>query len=192
MASARSVNDGNLMDMPRKRKTATQLDRDIASSLSRSSTPRRRHHALIQHDVSFHDLVREDDPSAMDVAEDLLLTRGQTLREATGGFRARNFTIEMKPMWGPREAWKMVQTSVYEDGKGKLSVANGSSRVYREYKKVLSKDSDEARRRAVATAWAVAKAIKPLPMDVDEKALAKIVDEIVARGNKNMRPKELF
>ncbi len=183
--------------MARRRKTAAQLDREIAEALrGRSSKPTRprstRHHATARGGVSFADLIRDEDPSAMQVAEDLLLESGRKMREATGGMRARNFTIEMKPTWGPRDEWKMVQTSVYEDRKGKLSVANGPVRVAREYKRALAKDPDAARKVAVATAWAVAKAIKPLPLDTDQAALESIVDDVVARGAKNLRPKELF
>lgn len=181
-----------------KKKTAAQLEREIAAALTRPTN----HHATMSGGVRFDELIREDDPGAMQVAEDLLLSQGRKMREATGGMRARNFTIELRPMWGPKEEWKMVQTNVDPGlawkGKGlpgkanwiKLTAANGPGRVTREWKMVGS--ADEARKLAVATAWAVAKAIKTLPLDTPEKALEKIVARIVAKKSKNMIPEELF
>ena len=143
--------------------------------------------------ASFHELVRDVDPGSMQVAEDLLLERGWKMREVTGGLNARNFTIELsQPGVGPGNDWKLVQTSVYEDRKGKLTVANGKVRVTHDYKRALSELPDVARMRAVANAWAVAKAIKTLPLDTDAATVQAIVDKAVARGGKNMVPEELF
>jgi hypothetical protein len=197
------------------RKTAAQLDREIAAALAgkplRASIPSSRHVSMGTNGeamMRFRELIREDDPSAMRVAEDTLLSSGWKMREATGGLRARNFTIEMKPMWGPREEWKMVQTNVAagldiarrpDNVWVKWSAANGSARAEREREYKLSRfspgssgDIDDVKQMAVATAWAIAKTIKPLPMDVSEKELKKIVDAAIRRGKKNVVPEELF
>ena len=174
------------------KRPAAQLNREIAESLAKRGAG-----------TNFHDLIRDDDPGGMQLAEDFLLERGWKMREATGGMRARNFTIEMKPMYGPLEQWKMVQMRVYaatDPRRGyaekpglmevSLSVANGEVRLERGYK--IKAEADSAKQQAVATAWAIAKAIKPLPLNTSEKALAHIVDAVVAKKKKNLRPEELF
>jgi hypothetical protein len=154
--------------------------------------------------ASFHELVRDDDPAGMQVAEDLLLERGWKMREVTGGMRARNFTIEMNPMHRPGSEWKMVQTNVIDKGSTseygartqpgqvliRLSVANGTVRVSRE--REFKSDVDQARRIAVANAWAIAKAIKPLPLDASRAAIERIVDANFTKKTQNLRPRELF
>lgn len=77
-------------------------------------------------DVKFHELIREDDPAAMEIAEDLILERGWKLHHVTGGRGARNFTIDFgKEHWygtvkdGERvdnPNGRMVQASVHERG----------------------------------------------------------------------------
>lgn len=144
----------------------------------------------------FRDLVRDDDPAAMKVAEGALLEGGATMREATGGLRARNFTIEMNPTFWPGEQWKMVQTSVEALTRKpgtiwtKWSVANGPVRVYRE--REYKGEIDESKQLAVATAWVIAKAIKALPLDADKKKIEAIVDRALRRRKHNARPAELF
>lgn len=169
-----------------------------------AKSQRRTVHHAVKSDVRFSDLAREADPSAMQVAEDALLARGQKMREAAGGLHARNFTIELEPLWKPRDQWKMVQTSVYPATKktrkgyepklgrmeAKLSVANGSARVSRTYE--IKADPDEAKRQAVATAWAIANSIKVLPLETSEADLAKVVDQHVKAGKKNAQNPELF
>ena len=175
-------------------KTGAELDREIDDALSRE--PARR--AVGESYKRFRELVRLDQPGAMEIAEDAILSGGGRIRDATGGLRARNFTIEMRPMHGPREAWKMVQVSVAADDSGrkpgviwtKWSVANGPARVMRE--REAKGDLVERKMTGVATAWAIAKAIKELPMDTDEKRLSAIVDQVIARGKKNMTNPQLF
>ena len=183
-----------------RKKTAAQLDREIAAALmkpARRSTP---HHASKA--VRFDELIRDDDPSAMQIAEDLLLEQNRAMREVTGGLRARNFTFELAPMAGPRNAWKMVQVNVDhaqlkapQNNPGaqtwiKYSVANGPVRVTRETGTLDNLAS--TRRLAVATAWAIAKAIKPLPLDTDQKTIERLVDEAIDNGIGNLMPAELF
>lgn len=172
-----------------------QLDREIDQAMAvggnAASGTRTRDAGL-----RFQELLRDAHPDAMRVAEDVLLESGWKLREVTGGMRARNFTIEMNPMWRPREQWKMVQANAesLQSKPGKVwvkwSVANGAARAYRE--REIKSDIDDAKRFVVATAWAIAKAIKAMPLDASEDLLAKTVDKIIARGKKNMVPVELF
>lgn len=149
----------------------------------------------------FRDLVLDADPDAMKVAEDVLLESGLRMREVTGGLRARNFTIEMRPLSRPVDEWKMVQVSVVqfrlaedmaesEAAWMRWSTANGKVRYERE--REVEIPSEEARSHAVATAWAIAKAIKPLPLSTPQEEVENIVDKIVARGARNMVPPELF
>jgi hypothetical protein len=170
---------------------------------------------------SFHELIRDNDPAAMEVAQDLLLDRGWKMREVTGGLHARNFTIELNPIWGPRDEWKMVQTNVADadiyrkpgqplrrvrtdasgqmrghrtDAKGrvwiKMSVANGSVRMERE--REIASSLDDAKRIAVANAWAVAKELKKLPLDAGKGEVEKIVDRHFTKKTQNLKPVELF
>jgi Xaa-Pro aminopeptidase len=144
----------------------------------------------------FRELVRDDDPTAMTVAEDALLEGGAKMREATGGLRARNFTIEMNPMFWPGARWKMVQVSVeaLTSKPGTIwtrwVASNGPVRVQREQKH--KGEIDESKQTAVATAWAIAKAIKPLPLDASQKEIEAIVDRAIRRRKSNARPAELF
>lgn len=182
-----------------RKKTAAQLDREIKQALRGRAAPHpapkktalKRLHATKT--VSFTDLIRDDDPSAMSVAEDFLLERGWKMREATGGLNARNFTIDMKPLYGPANQWKMVQVSVYKDLPGlteaKYSVANGPVRVERKEKYAESVDAKKA---AVATAWAIAKEIKPLSLDTDRRTIERVVDDALDAGLDNLSPEELF
>lgn len=133
----------------------------------------------------------------MDVAEDFLLERGRKMREAVGGLNARNFTIDMKPLYGPRDQWKMVQVNVDKAGASfpgrmwvKYSIANGPVRIEREEEMATS--PNDAKRAAVATAWAIAKAIKPLPLNTDRRTLEEVVDEKLYDGLDNLTPEELF
>jgi len=118
--------------------------------------------------------------------------------------RARNFTIELRPMHGPRDQWKMVQTNVIDLGAAgevgvnrrpgrvlvRLHVANGSVRAERE--REFKSDMDDARKIAVANAWAIAKAIKPLPLDAGRAAIERIIDANFTKKTQNLRPAELF
>lgn len=152
---------------------------------------------------TFRELIRSDDPEAMGVAEDLILEQGWKLREITGGMRARHFTIELKPMWGPSAEWKMVQTHIDATsirigpaGSGKYipirySVANGAVRI--ELKEDMQNMSpDDARKAAVATGWAIAKAIKPLPLNTDEATIRRVAQEAIDNGPDNLKREELF
>lgn len=139
---------------------------------------------------SFTDLIRSERPGVMREAEEFLRRKGWNLRGATGAERARNFTIDMKPLWGPGHEWKMVQVNVAQEGKRgriwtKMSVANGTVRVSRE--REFSGNLDDARKLVVANAWAVAKAIKDLPLDTDQRTLESIVDVNFNRRSLNMR-----
>lgn len=187
-------------------------------------------------DVSFHELVRDEDPNAMQVAEDLLLERSLKLREVTGGMRAKHYTIEMNSMAAPRDQWKMVQAHVHEPESPEifsqhrseaaaqralkraragafiihepetlrtnerwliankryeieLDIANGSVRAKRTFF-YIPRDSDDLRKRAVADAWAIAKAIKPLPLDASKADVERIINE-ASEGNP-MHNEELF
>ncbi len=171
------------------KRTAAQLDRDIAASLAKRGAG-----------TSFDDLIRDDDPGGMQLAEDFLLERGWKLRGVTGGLHARNFTIEMKPMHGSRDQWKMVQVQVFPAGKdfpgfttAEYSVANGPVRVRRSEQLAVNVN-DTARIAVLATAWAIAKAIKPLHLDASQKKVEAIVDEVIDDGldNLNKSPEELF
>lgn len=179
-----------------RKKTGRQLDREIAAALSRRS----RGHATKKADVTFTDLIRDDDPSSLQVAEDFLLERDWKLRDVTGGMSARHFTIDMKPLYGPANQWKMVQVSVDRGGLGfphethvDYKVANGAERVERK-EMFAGKPNEGSRKAAIATAWAIAKAIKPLPLDASKKQVEEIVDEIFYDGldNLNKAPEELF
>lgn len=155
-------------------------------------------------DVTFHEIIRDDDPASMQIAEDFLLQKGWKLREVAGGMRARNFTIELNPMYWPGSQWKNVQTNVIDKGSAseygartqpgrvlvRLAVANGTVRVQRE--REIKSDLDEARKIAVANAWAIAKAIKPLPLDASKAAIERIVDANFTKKTQNLRPRELF
>ncbi len=173
------------------KKTGAELDREIDMALSRE--PARR--AVGEGYKRFRDLVKLNEPGAMEIAEDAILNSGGRIRDATGGLRARNFTIEMRPTHGPRDEWKMVQVSVDATGKPgviwtKWSVANGPHRVYRE--RNAKGELVESKQQGVATAWAIAKAIKMLPLNTGEEKLAEIVDRVLARGKKNMTNPQLF
>jgi len=180
------------------------LERDIARVSSGGSPGR-----AVGADVDFHELIRRDEPGVMQAAEDLLLSRGWKLREVTGALRARNFTIALHPLWWPRDQWKMVQTNIdtstyrrlpnggfvtrTEPGWVwvKMSVANGSVRVTRE-REFRGVDLDEERKIAVANAWAVAKAIKRLPLTASSATVERIVDEHFSRRSTNLNPRDLF
>lgn len=149
--------------------------------------------------VTFTDLIRDEDPAAMDVAEDFLLERGWKLRRVTGGMNARNFTIDLKPLWLPREEWKMVQINVdrangRRGDRGymwtKYTVANGPVRVT--FEMDVKRTPDDARKAAVANGWAIAKAIKTLPPDTDKATIENLVKTIIKQGRKNMKREELF
>ena len=110
---------------------------------------------------------------------------------------ARNFTIDMKPLYGPRDEWKMVQVSVFPAGKSfpgqmiaEYKVANGTVRVNRE--ETMKLDADEAKKAAVATAWAIAKAIKPLPLNASERQIKDVTDEAIGDGPDNLLREDLF
>lgn len=180
-----------------KKKTAAQLNRDIAQVLAKKKP---RQHAAVKaaKDVTFTDLIRSEQGGAMDAAEDFLLERGWKLREVTGALRARNFTIDMKPLYGPASQWKMVQVSVYPAGKAfpgaytaEYKVANGSVRYDRD-ETMQYADADENRKHAVATAWAIARAIKDLPLSASKQTVRDLADEAIADGGDNMRNEELF
>lgn len=216
----------------------------------------------INKNVSFHELIKDPDPAAMDIAEDMIMERGWKLREVTGGIGARAFTISMEKTGdiGDPDRWKSVQTAVDEttikraigndgryhgtwanrikkingrwqpvselgyiiqsstvnaDGTGyktkkaaeaaakelrahegasaariEVRAANGAARVTRT-RIVIGIDKDEAKKLAVADAWAIAKAIKPLPLDTPEEAIAQIVDAKLQKPE-NMTKPELF
>ncbi len=140
--------------------------------------------------LGFTDLIRSERPGAMRRAEEFLRRKGWKLREVTGAAHARNFTIDMKPLWGPRDEWKMVQVNVAQEGKRgkiwtKMSVGNGLVRVSRE--REFSGNLDDARKLVVANAWAVAKAIKDLPLDADQRTVESIVDVNFNRRSQNMK-----
>jgi hypothetical protein len=184
----------------RGRTPPKQLEREIDKALSkrRSSKATKvssRNHATKSY--NFTDLIRQDDPNAMDVAEDYLLERGETLREWTGGTRARNFTIDMKSLDGPRDQWKMVQVSVYPAGKSHLGqmiaeyhIANGSVRV--NPVETMKLGADAAKKAAVATAWAIAKAVKPLPLNTSAREIKDVTDEAIGNGPDNLLREDLF
>jgi hypothetical protein len=186
----------------RGRTPPKQLEREITEALSKrrgskaaKAKASSRHHATKSY--GFTDLIRNDDPNAMDVAEDFLLERGWKLREVTGALHARNFTIDMKPLAGPSNQWKMVQVSVYPAGKShpgqmiaEYKVANGSVRVNRE--ETMKLDADEAKKAAVATAWAIAKAIKPLPLSTSERQIKDVTNEAIDDGPDNLLREDLF
>ena len=189
----------------RGRTPPKQLQREIDAALSRrrSSKPAKpakvasRNHAT-KTGHTFTDLIRDDDPSAMDVAEDFLLERGWKLRGATGALHGgRNFTIDMKPLHGPSDQWKMVQVSVFPAGKSfpgqmlaEYKVANGTVRVNRE--ETMKLEADDARKAAVATAWAIAKAIKPLPLSASERKVKDLMNKAINDGSDNLLREDLF
>lgn len=187
--------------MPTKRpgkKTGAQLNREIAAALR--TPPRSKARAKISHldkPTRFVDLLRDDDPNAMQVAEDLVLERGWKLREMGGSLHARNFTFDMKPLWTVPNQWKMVQVSVDNAGRAfpgrmvaEYSIANGTVRIKRT--ETHANHANETKKAAVATAWAIAKAIKPLPLDTDQKTVEHVVDEVIDNGLDNMHNEELF
>ena len=147
---------------------------------------------------SFHELIQDERPGSLEVAEDLLLQRGWTLREVTGGPRARNFTIALKPLALPGDQWKMVQINVDRAGGAsnntkiwvKYTIANGSVRVTREEE--IKGDLDEAKKAAVATGWALAKAIKDLPRTTPEAKIRRLFNEVIDNGADNIRVPGLY
>lgn len=183
------------------RKSTTQLDREIAAAL-RVPTKRTRHHATKA--VGFGDLIRDPDPSAMLIAEDLLLEQNRTMREATGGtsgFRGRDFTFLMSPLSSPRIEWKMVQVIITQ--KRKPIAAKSPGHTWVDYRVVngpvwVSREEKsagtlyETRKQAVATGWAIAKALKLLPLDTDLSTVERIVDEAIENGVGNLQPEALF
>jgi hypothetical protein len=66
-----------------------------------------------------------------------------------------------------------------------MSVANGTVRVSRE--REFTGNLDDARKLVVANAWSVAKAIKDLPLDTDQRTLESIVDLNFNRRSSNMK-----
>lgn len=147
---------------------------------------------------AFAKLLRDEDPDAMEVAEDVLLRAGMKMREATGGLHARNFTIELRPLWMPREDWRMVQTSVDAVSKRpgyfwmKWSAANGRARASVE-KTFRMSDLDEAKLVAVATAWHIAKILKRTPIDgLSDASLREVIERAVAHKKQNALRRALF
>lgn len=145
----------------------------------------------------------DDDPAALSVAEDMLIATGQSMRAATGGAHARNFTIELTPLWKPRDEWKMVQVTVAPAVKGRrmrepkvgyatilLHLANGAARLNWIYD--VKVDLDEAKRQAVATAWAIAKVLKVLPLDTPQKAVFDLANTQVKLHKKHSKNQELY
>lgn len=182
-------------------KTRAQLGREIAEALRKKPRAKRtKANVKISHltkQMSFLDLLRDDDPNSMQVAEDFVLERGWKMREMAGSLHGRNFTFDMKPLSGPKDQWKMVQVSVFEAGRAfpgymtaEYSIANGGVRVKRSDQHANTPDA--AKKSAVATAWAIAKAIKPLPMNSGQKAVEHIVDDVIDSGLDNLNPDELF
>lgn len=158
-----------------------QFERDIARVVSGEPA---------HGELDFQGLIRSDQPGAMRAAEEFLRRKGWRLREVTGALHARNFTIDPRPLWGPGHEWKMVQVNVAPEGKRgriwtKMTVANGVVRVTRE--REFSADIDEARKTMVANAWAVAKAIKYLPLDTDKHKIEAIVDRHFKRRSENRK-----
>ena len=159
-------------------------------------------------DVTFHELIRDEDPGAMQIAEDMALEQGFKIRGVTGG--TRHMTIDMNPISEPRGRWKNVASSVYtqpgDAGSGTypaeeripreiaLTAYNGAQPAV-ERKVKIKATIEDARKYAAAATWALAKAIKPLPLDTDVTA---IVDDITKRlrrekdRKKLLVPKELF
>jgi hypothetical protein len=91
----------------------------------------------------------------------------------------------------------MVQVSVYPAGKSfpgqmiaEYHVANGSVRVKRE--ETMKHSPDDAKKAAVATAWAIAKAIKSLALDTSQKKIASVTDEAIGDGPDNLLREDLF
>lgn len=171
-----------------------ELDREIRAYLAQSAEERD------DSSMNFDDLIRHDDPGSMRAAEQLLRRRGWKLREVTGALRARNFTISINPLHGPRDEWKMVQVSVAptelsstrkrgKSGMGikrgpgwiwvRLHAANGPIRVERT--REFRGNIDDARKLAVANAWNIAKALKSLPLSASEASVAEIVDRYFGR-----------
>jgi hypothetical protein len=110
---------------------------------------------------------------------------------------ARNFTIDMKPLYGPSNQWKMVQVSVSPAGKAfpgymtaEYTVANGPVRV--EASEQIAGSPDDAKKMAVATAWAIAKRIKPLPVTTLKGTISAITDEVIHDGSDNLLREDLF
>ena len=176
--------------MQKRQKTAAQLDREIVASLAKSSKKRRTHHASMK-ETTFFELAQDPDPAALEVAEDLLLKKGWKMSDVVGG--RRHGTIELLPMHGPKHEWKMVQWHVHEtDFPGhveiEIDVANGKERIKRN--EIVSGSWDYARKTATADAWAIAKAIKKLPLATDHAKLAKVVDKALDKDN--VVPEELF
>jgi lysophospholipase L1-like esterase len=140
---------------------------------------------------SFHELIRDEDPAAMQVAEDLLLEKGWKMSEIVGG--TKHGTIELKPMHGPKHEWKMVQWHVYEtDFPGhvdiKMDIANGTQRIER--KQTVQGSMNYARKAATADSWAIAKAIKTLPLNATKQVLETTIDRALDKDNSE--PSELY
>lgn len=173
-------------------------EREIEDILARNGTLARPRPSEIApgSDVSFDTLIRDEDAAGMLVAEDLLLERGRKMREVTGRLHARDFTIAMNPTWWPTEKWKMVQTSIASIAWSvtwvELTVANGPVRVVRERTFSGREVTDEARMIAVANAWAIAKEIKPLPLDAPRSQIEQIADRHFKKKTQNLEPRELF
>lgn len=155
--------------------------------------------------ADFADIIRDDDPAAMRVAEDLLLQRGQKIRDVAAGSSANSVVIDMQPRHGTYDQRKMVGVYIEDIGRAQedglhscrigVSVDNGSVRVIRTYD--MTNTIDMLRRVAAADAWAIAKAIKPLPFNASQRTVERAVDDALGGEESydniyNAGPEELF
>jgi len=119
------------------------------------------------------------------------------LPDMFGGLR-RDFKLDVSGTSGP----KVVQVDVSGPRSSKhypveqafhveYTVTNGRNRaMVAEHVPRAGNGLDGALLRALATAWAIAKAIKPLPPDADVASLNRAVQEPV--GQTPLSPSELF
>ncbi len=163
----------------------------------------------------FARLMRDPDPQSMKVIEDMFLEEtqtdglGPTLTDISGGRGSPKGTFDVgtfdyvdekgihhdvSSMAGPRERWKMVQwgihsvTGYFNQYDITMSIANGTARLKREYH--VQGQFMWARTVAASDAWAVAKALKTIPLTTSEVKLEKLVDKTLDQDNSE--PEEIF
>lgn len=134
----------------------------------------------------------------MQVAEDTLLEKGWKISEVAGN--TRHGHIKMHKVSAPPNKWRSVSWHILEPSRSwhyprpnnersiDFEINLSTNRLKR--RGILRGNAVDARKSAAANAWAIAKAIKTLPLDTDLRTLANIVDGLLMT-NVSI-PEELF
>ena len=141
--------------------------------------------------AQFATLIRDEAPFAMQVAEDLLLEHGWKLGEATGTRQANDFTIDLTRL-GQSKIVQVAVRPLGEEGKAfsgmtvaAYTVMHGAVRMCRHETKYTS-TIEAAKKQAIATAWAIAKRVKGLPISISQETIEAIVDAAINAGLDNV------